>query len=119
MAHEALIHGVGQLRKWLAENRESLRMQRTVGEAAKSWAALGRVPRALLWVACACNRALSLAWELLSVLTPLEAAFLRASKRRRDLQRGLLLTVAVAIFAVLGWLVGKSTKFAMTAPCRR
>lgn len=103
VAHEALIREWPQLRKWLAENRESLRMQRTVSEAAKSWAAL-RQDASALYSGLRLQQALAWQQENTVVLTPLEAAFLRASKRRRDLQRGLLMTVAVAIFAVLGWL---------------
>jgi formylglycine-generating enzyme required for sulfatase activity len=103
VAHEALIREWPQLRQWLAENRESLRMQRTVGAAAKSWAALKQDAGAL-YSGLRLQQALAWQRENAVVLTPLEAAFLRASKQRRDLQRGLLLTVAVAIFAVLGWL---------------
>jgi formylglycine-generating enzyme required for sulfatase activity len=103
VAHEALIREWPQLRKWLAENRESLRMQRTVSEAAKSWAAL-RQDASALYSGLRLQQALAWQRENAVVLTPLEATFLRASKRRRDLQRSLLMIVAVAILAVLGWL---------------
>lgn len=103
VAHEALIREWPQLRKWLAENRESLRMQRTVGEAAKSWATL-RQDASALYSGLRLQQALAWQRENSVVLTPLEATFLRASKRRRDLQRSLLMKVAVAILSVLGWL---------------
>ncbi|MBC6952212.1 hypothetical protein DWB58_30230 [candidate division KSB1 bacterium] len=42
MAHEALIREWGILRKWLGEDRESLRTHRHLTEAAQEWERRGR-----------------------------------------------------------------------------
>ncbi|HOT93325.1 MAG TPA: SUMF1/EgtB/PvdO family nonheme iron enzyme [Anaerolineae bacterium] len=47
VAHEALIREWPQLRAWLEENRENLRIQRRLGEAAKEWKSLGKDEGAL------------------------------------------------------------------------
>jgi WD40 repeat protein len=47
VAHEALIREWPTLRGWLEEDRESLRLQRRLTEAAQEWDALGRDPELL------------------------------------------------------------------------
>jgi hypothetical protein len=47
VAHEALIREWPTLRKWLAENRQGLRIHRRLTEAAQEWERLGRDPGAL------------------------------------------------------------------------
>ena len=47
VAHEALIREWPTLRKWLAENREGLRIQRRLSEAAQEWKAMKRHQDAL------------------------------------------------------------------------
>ncbi|MCB0125035.1 MAG: SUMF1/EgtB/PvdO family nonheme iron enzyme, partial [Caldilineaceae bacterium] len=103
VAHEALIREWPQLRRWLEENRESLRLQRNLEDAAKHWEALGRDTGAL-YSGIRLQQALTWQSETDLVLTPQATAFLQASKRRRDIWRSLGATVAVALFAVLGWL---------------
>ena len=44
VAHEALIHEWPQLRQWLEEDREGLRIHRHLTETAQAWAALDRDP---------------------------------------------------------------------------
>lgn len=44
VAHEALIREWPTLRSWLEENREGLRLQRQLTEAAQEWQAAGREP---------------------------------------------------------------------------
>jgi WD40 repeat protein len=44
VAHEALIHEWPRLRQWLDEDRESLRLQRRLAEAAQEWRRQGRDP---------------------------------------------------------------------------
>ncbi|MFI0982545.1 hypothetical protein ACH4SP_36750 [Streptomyces sp. NPDC021093] len=47
LAHEALLHAWPRLRAWIDEDRERLRQQRLLTEAAADWAALGRDAGAL------------------------------------------------------------------------
>ncbi len=47
MAHEALIREWGTLRKWLDEDRESLRLHRHLTESAAEWQRRGREPSEL------------------------------------------------------------------------
>ena len=47
VTHEALIREWPRLREWLSEDREGLRLQRKLTEAAQEWAGLGRDPGAL------------------------------------------------------------------------
>ncbi len=47
VAHEALIREWPTLRGWLEENREALRLQRQLSEAAQEWSALQREPDVL------------------------------------------------------------------------
>ncbi|MCB0112144.1 MAG: formylglycine-generating enzyme family protein, partial [Caldilineaceae bacterium] len=103
VAHEALIREWPRLRHWLEENRVSLRLQRNLEDAAKHWEALGRDTGAL-YSGIRLQQALTWQSETDLVLTPQATAFLQASKRRRDIWRSLGATVAVALFAVLGWL---------------
>ncbi|SER12285.1 WD40 repeat [Streptomyces sp. yr375] len=47
LAHEALMSGWPRLHGWIEEDRERLREQRRLGEAARAWEELGRDPGAL------------------------------------------------------------------------
>jgi len=47
VSHEALIRGWPQLRQWVEEDRQGLRIHRRLGEAAREWAQLGRDPQSL------------------------------------------------------------------------
>ncbi|MFJ5291494.1 hypothetical protein [Streptomyces sp. NPDC088348] len=47
LAHEALISSWPRLRGWIEENRERLRLQRQLTDAARTWEELGRDPGAL------------------------------------------------------------------------
>ena len=44
VAHEALIREWPDLRSWLEDNREGLRLHRQLTEAAQEWAAFNREP---------------------------------------------------------------------------
>jgi WD40 repeat protein/DNA-binding winged helix-turn-helix (wHTH) protein len=48
VSHEALIREWPTLREWIALNREELRLERRLGQAAREWASLNRDPGALL-----------------------------------------------------------------------
>jgi WD40 repeat protein len=47
VSHEALIRGWPQLRRWVEEDRQGLRIHRRLTEAAEDWQSLGRDPGAL------------------------------------------------------------------------
>ncbi|MFD9716165.1 hypothetical protein [Streptomyces sp. NPDC059076] len=85
LAHEALITGWPRLRRWIENDRETLRMHRRLTETAGVWEELGRDEGALYWGA-----QLELAREAFSqsdALTPEERAFLLASTQAHDKAR--------------------------------
>jgi WD40 repeat protein len=104
VAHEALIRGWPRLRGWLAEDRDLIRAQRRLTEAAADWRRSGR-DTSLLY-----RGALLAAWENRSPdrLTGLEREFLLASRRHADGERAagrrrvrLALTGAAAAVTVV------------------
>jgi WD40 repeat protein len=86
IAHEALLGRWGRLRRWLNENRETLRILQEVDLAAAEWQARGR-PADELWR----GGRLARAWEVLvdggADLSLEERAFLDAAKAAEDLER--------------------------------
>ncbi len=104
VAHEALIRGWPQLRGWIDESRESLRVHRRLTEAATEWDGSGRDEGFLY------RGARLAAWQELSVdgLNEVERDFLAASREREARERavgrrriGLVLTGLVAALAVI------------------
>lgn len=81
VAHEALIREWPQLREWLADDREGLRVHRRLTEAAVEWQSLQRDPGALIR---GVRLAQTMAWvqEHGSDLNDLEQEFLQASQRQ-------------------------------------
>ena len=77
VAHEALIRYWPTLRRWLEENRESLRLRRRLTQAASEWDALDRDPGALYRGA---RLAATADWAEREDLAPLEREFLEASR---------------------------------------
>lgn len=115
LAHEALITGWPRLRDWIDQDRERLRAQRRLGEAARAWEELDRDPGALYR-----GTRLDRAEELFGSaptrsgegddLTRPERAFLTAALAARDAERGeairtarrfRALTAALSAFLVL------------------
>jgi WD40 repeat protein/energy-coupling factor transporter ATP-binding protein EcfA2 len=86
VAHEALIREWPQLRRWLTENRDALRVHRELTEAAQDWLHLNKDPGALY-------RGLRLAqaveWRQTEEdrLNELERSFLEASIALREAER--------------------------------
>ncbi len=78
VAHEALIQEWPQLREWLDEDREGLRIHRQLTEATQEWIALGRDPGAL-FRGVKLARARAWAAEHPGRLNPTEQAFLERS----------------------------------------
>jgi formylglycine-generating enzyme required for sulfatase activity len=86
VAHEALIREWGTLRKWLDEDRESLRLHRHLTESAEEWARRGREASELYrgtrltqlqeWVEIHGN-----------TLSPLEREFVKASQKVKKRER--------------------------------
>ncbi|MEU0333863.1 helix-turn-helix domain-containing protein [Streptomyces sp. NPDC006193] len=105
LAHEALITAWPRLSRWIDEERENLRLHRRLTEAAHAWHELGRDPGTLYRGA-----RLAAALEQLAApaLTPLEQAFLTASRtaRRNELRRRRVLAGALATLAVLALVAG-------------
>jgi WD40 repeat protein len=106
LAHEALIRFWPRLGGWLAEDRETLQMQRRVADAASEWASYGRDP-ALLYR----GTPLALAWAWaerdghLTGLTSVEREFLGASSaaaNRAARRYRVLLAALVILLAAVG-----------------
>ena len=106
VTHEALIRGWPELRSWIDEDREALRLHRRLTEAATDWDGTGR-DEALLF------RGTRLAaWDErdLSPLNDVERAFLGASRERAQVERDArrrrvryaLAALAVAVVVVSG-----------------
>jgi len=100
IAHEVLVRGWATLSDWLAEDADTRRVQARLGAAVKEWEHLGRSPEGL-WA----GKQLQQASDVDPArLTPLERAFLRASRhaglRRTYLRLGLLLAVLGALAGV-------------------
>jgi formylglycine-generating enzyme required for sulfatase activity len=115
VAHEALIREWGTLRRWLDEDRESLRLHRHLAESAMEWERRGRETSELY-------RGVKLKqlqyWlkEHGDALSPLEREFMKASQNVKKRERmgwftvagvgaTLLLTVALAIMGVFDPLI--------------
>jgi conflict system STAND superfamily ATPase/sulfatase-modifying factor enzyme 1 len=114
VAHEALIREWGTLRKWLDEDRESLRLHRHLTESAQEWQRRGRESSELYrgtrlkqlqeWMKGKSNS-----------LSSLEAEFVKASqnvKRRERLRLAALASVGVMLLliAILG-VTGQLNRF--------
>ncbi|HEX7303955.1 helix-turn-helix domain-containing protein [Lentzea sp.] len=111
IAHEALIGGWPRLRHWLSADRDGLRVQRELEEAAQSWTSLGRDPGALYR---GTRLAVAREWAErtggTTVITPAEQAFLASSialadaetaaAARRKRQRERLMAVLALLLVV-------------------
>ncbi|WP_129787034.1 helix-turn-helix domain-containing protein [Promicromonospora panici] len=93
LAHEALITGWPRLRDWIDQDRERLREQRRLGEAARAWEELDRDPGAL-YRGTRLERAAELfggtggGAQREDDLTRPERAFLTAALAARDAEQG-------------------------------
>lgn len=115
LAHEALIRNWPTLQEWVEENRENIKAQRELTDAAQTWESLDRDPGALLRGRRLANVPTGLA------LNSNESAFLAASlaaeeevttsTRRRTRRQRQLLTALVTLIVV----AASSTVFALQA----
>lgn len=109
LAHEAVLTAWPRLCVWIDENRNRLRAQRHLTEAARTWHALGHDPGALYR-----GLRLSTAEQHFTPagrhndLTPLERQFLMVSltARRREHSQRRIRTTALAVLLVLGLIAG-------------
>jgi hypothetical protein len=88
VAHEALIRGWGQLRRWIDADRAGLRTHRQMTEAAREWNEHGR-DDSYLYVGSRLDVAREWADTHEADLSPVESEFLETSlvmRRRRDAQ---------------------------------
>ncbi|MGO9597505.1 MAG: tetratricopeptide repeat protein [Isosphaeraceae bacterium] len=115
VAHEALIRGWTQLRQWIDADREGLKVQRQITEAARAWEAHGREGSFLF---AGSRLAVATEWARThrDGCDELEAAFLSASLRRRLLGKFALaasiILVAASAFWAREWRRGQeSTRF--------
>jgi WD40 repeat protein len=89
VAHEALIREWPQLREWLDEDREGLRLHRQLTEAAQEWLSLGR-DESTLYRGVRLTQASEWVERFVDELNPLEREFLNASVeaiRREEVKR--------------------------------
>lgn len=86
VAHEALIRVWPTLRRWLDENREGLRIERRLTEAAREWEAFHREER-LLYTGARFERAWECVKDKLSTLSALEQEFIETSYSLVEVER--------------------------------
>jgi uncharacterized delta-60 repeat protein len=110
VAHEALIREWGTLRKWLDEDRESLRLHRHLTESAQEWERSGRNELYLIHRGGRLDDALLLGENSIFELNEIELSYLDAcralrNKERRERERRLRYIVFASIAATIIFLV--------------
>ena len=83
VAHEALIREWGTLRKWLDEDRESLRLHRHLTESAEEWHARGH-EAGELYRGARLGQLQEWVKEHDAILSPLEKEFVKASQNVKN-----------------------------------
>lgn len=106
VAHEALIREWGTLRKWLDEDRESLRLHRHLTESVEEWQLRGR-EASELYRGTRLGQIQEWMKEHGTDLSPLESEFVRASQNVKKQERLRLAALAgvgvmLLLLAVLG-----------------
>ena len=110
VAHEALIREWGTLRKWLDEDRESLRLHRHLTESAEEWERSGRNDSFLIHRGGRLDDALLLNENSIFELSTIERAYLNAcvelgNREKYERERRLRLTVTASIVVAIIFLV--------------
>jgi hypothetical protein len=100
ISHEALIREWPRLANWLQEARDDIRLQQDISNDAQEWELRGK-PKDRLYRGSQLKEAL--AWQLRSMASGNEAAFLRASAagQRRIATTGLIF----GLIGVIAWLL--------------
>ena len=107
VAHEALIREWGTLRKWLDENRESLRLHRHLTESAEEWALRGREASELYR-----GKRFQQIQEWIKIhddkLSPLEREFVKASQNVKIKESSLRIVLWIVFVGalLLGMILG-------------
>ncbi|MFZ5902608.1 MAG: SUMF1/EgtB/PvdO family nonheme iron enzyme [Chloroflexota bacterium] len=114
VAHEALIREWGTLRKWLDEDRESLRLHRHLTESAGEWQRRGK-EASELYRGAKLKQLQDWVKEHDDALSPLEREFVRASqnvKKREQMQwaGAAVVSVILLLMVVLG-VTGQLNRF--------
>jgi hypothetical protein len=114
VAHEALIREWGTLRKWLDEDRESLRLRRHLTESAGEWKRRGR-EASELYRGARLKQLQDWVKEHGDALSPLEREFVRVSgnvKKREQMQwLGVAIVSVVLLLMVVLGVTGKLNRF--------
>jgi len=114
VAHEALIREWGTLRKWLDEDRESLRLHRHLTESAEEWTNRGR-EAGELYRGARLSQLQEWVKEHEAILSPLEKEFVKASqnvKKREQLRwTGVAVAGAALLLMVVLGVTGKLNRF--------
>jgi formylglycine-generating enzyme required for sulfatase activity len=100
VAHEALIREWGTLRKWLDEDRESLRLHRHLAETVQEWEQRGKETDEL-YRGARLKQLQDWAKEHGDALSPLEKEFIRASRVVKKLEQIQWIGIAAAGLALL------------------
>jgi formylglycine-generating enzyme required for sulfatase activity len=100
VAHEALIREWGTLRKWLDEDRESLRLHRHLTESAAEWQRRGR-EAGELYRGTRLKQIQEWMKEHSEELNPPEREFLKASQNVRSKERWRWFSLAAVVFILL------------------
>ena len=103
VAHEALIRGWPRLQGWVDENPAALRVHRELTLAAENWDHHGR-KRGYLLEGARLDETSAFAKRNPDDLVPLERSFLTASRRRRQIWVGGVITLLVAVSVVFAGL---------------
>jgi serine/threonine protein kinase len=98
VSHEALLREWPRLAEWIREAGEDIRLQQTISSDVAEWERRGK-PRDRLYRGTQLKE--SLTWLEHNIASSSEAAFLRASTRRRKRERINLLVVACLILSLL------------------
>ena len=117
VAHEALLREWERLRRWLAESRADLRLQRQLARAAAEWDSAGRDSSFLIPGGARLRQFEDWRQSTTLALTPLELAYLETSvaaeeerqarrrqqaRTRRNLQRALMGALAIGLLLAIG-----------------
>jgi hypothetical protein len=98
ISHEALLREWPRLARWIREAREDMQLQQTISHDVREWELRGK-PRDRLYRGSQLKE--SLAWHERNTASGAEAAFLRASIKRRTRSRINLALASLLLLAIL------------------
>lgn len=98
ISHEALLREWPRLARWIREAREDMQLQQAISHDVREWELRGK-PRDRLYRGSQLKE--SLAWQERNTASGAEAAFLRASLKRRTRSRINLALASLLLLAIL------------------